>query len=157
MDFWKQNPDIKLIKPFNKLVKKKYGSEMMWTVYHIKDPKSRFYGRGREKVEKELEETYIKGKFEISSLEEYIEAYPENCLTERERFYIKWGDMLRDFDSHFDNIDFKKNLLDKIKMLQERDKLWKSYLDAEKSAKEELRYRLKGDRIESIVESGEIG
>lgn len=156
-DFWKQNPEIKAITPFNELVNKKYGSEMMWVVYLMCDPKSKYHRYGKEKIKEELEETYVKGKFKISSLKSYIDAYPEKCLTETERFYIKWGDMLRDFDKHFDDIDFSKNLSDKLTMLRERDRVWKSYLDAEKSAKEELKYRVKGGREESILESGEIG
>lgn len=156
-DFWKQNPEIKELSPFNKLFNKKNGSKAMWCVYKLCDPKSPIYRYGPEEKREEVQDTYAKGDVDVSKLTEYVAAYPSKCLTERERFYVKGGDMLREFDKHFDSLSFSRNLKDKMDMLDKRDKLWKSYLDAEKSAKDEFKYRTKGDRLESALETGEIG
>lgn len=155
-DFWEQNPELKYKKPFNALYKEKEGSRIMWAIYLTSDVKSRFHRYGPDEKRKEISETYIKRRFKLSDYESYIESYVEECLTEKERNYKKWGDMLRDFDKHFDSMSFNTSLKEKMEMLKQRDKLWKSYIEAESSAKEELKYRVEGDRIESILESGEI-
>lgn len=155
-DFWEQNPDVKYIPPFNKLYKKKFGGEMMWVLYFLEDPKSVFHRQGPAEKREIISETYIEGRFKMEDCEEYVEAYNRECLTEAERAYKKWGEMLNSFQEHFMSLDFKKSLADKLKMLKEIDTLWKSYIQAERMAKEELRYRVKGDRIESIIETGEI-
>lgn len=155
-DFWKQNPEVRLIPPFQELYKKNHGGRMMWALYLLEDVKSSFHNFPPEEREQLVLEQYIKKDFTIASLKKYREPYTTKLLTEKERFYKTWGLMLYDFDESFKKMDFKKDTDSKLKMLDKRDKIWKSYLEAERSVREEMKHRVEGDRIESLIETGDI-
>lgn len=156
-DFWKQNPELKTLSPFDELVKKKHGSKIMWAVYLISDPKSIYNRYNKEERIKRVEDDYIKGDFRLSTYKKYLEEYPKLCLSTTEKAYLTWCKEVEDFSNYYESLPYNEdNIKMKQSMLKDMDKIWNSLKIAEKEASEEYMYKLEGGGMESLLELGDI-
>lgn len=155
-DFWKQNPELKIMSPFDELVKKKNGSKIMWAIYLWKDPKSPWNRIGVEDRKLEIEENYLGSKIDLEDYSFYANEYERKCLSIREQAYSSQAEGILEFKEYYDGISWADNSDKKIDLLKARQQLLKLLEEVEEAASEEYQYNVEGGRTESILETGEI-
>lgn len=155
-DFWKQNPQLKSMTPFDELYKDKKGSMKMWAIYLWRDPKSPWNRLGVKDRKLEIEENYLKGKIDLDDLSFYAREYEIKCLSVSERDYLNMSEAVQEYSDHYHSLSWEDNSKEKMELLDKWDKIHKQLKDAEASANEEYMYQVEGNRTESLLETGEI-
>jgi hypothetical protein len=97
-DFWKLNPQLQYISPFNKLKEIKNSSHYMWAVFFMSEPDeeiNRFYRYSISKRKENINNLYDID-WTLPILQECIEAYPYECLNSVQRALKDELDSLKD-------------------------------------------------------------
>lgn len=155
-DFWEQNPELKILSPFDDLYKDKDGSKLMWAIYLWRDPKSPWNRLGVKDRKLEIEENYLKGKVDLDDLSFYAREYELKCLSISERDYLNMSKAVQEFSEQYHKLSWKDDTKEKMNLLDRWDKIHKQLKEAEATAHEEYLYQVEGNRTESLIETGEI-
>jgi hypothetical protein len=156
-DFWKQNPELKTLSPFDEIVKKKYSSRAMWSIFMIKDPASIYNRYSETERIKKIEDNYIRGDFTLKTFKKQLEAYPIACLSISKKAYLTWVKEVESFSDYYEKLPYNAdNIKVKQAMLKDKDKIWDSLKKAEQEANEEYMYKVEGNRMESLLELEEL-
>ena len=166
-NFWIENKELLLIEELNSIYKKdmtKGKSEtslIMWGVYYITHPSSKYFNLPNKK-EVIAASLFKKEKFKWEKWENLITIFKELYLTDAERSLVLWNDTMRLRDRSIKEmyeeaindkntkmlIDLDKMLASTPRMFQDYQKI-KSDFEAEKETK-------KGRKIQSLSEKGEM-
>ena len=185
-NFWKLNPQLQFIKPFNELyntddsINKDLSSKTMWCIVFMCDPDediNKFFRIPEKERYEMLQETF----FPLFDLEDEvtkkcIEAYPIMCLTsvqkalkDEKEVLIKRAKFLKEQEYTLDTYEMVQvgsrmqriTLPGTAKQLDTMHKSTKTIMDNFKLVEndffaEKSKSQLKGNRIESKAEKGEI-
>jgi hypothetical protein len=185
-NFWKLNPQLQFIKPFDKLyniddsLNKQESSKTMWCIVFMSDPDeetNKFFRIPHLERYEMLKETF----HSLFNLEEEITkecyyAYPDLCLTAAQRalkdekeMLIKRATFIKEQEYTLDKYELvpmgqrmvRVTLPGTAKQLDTMHKATKSIMDNFKIIESEFfaeksKSQLKGDRQESKSEKGEI-
>ena len=185
-NFWKLNPQLQFIKPFDKLyniddsLNKQESSKTMWCIVFMSDPDeetNKFFRIPHAERYEMLKETFH-SLFDLE--EEYTkacyEAYPEMCLTSAQRalkdekeMLMKRATFIKEQEYTLDKYELvpmgqrmvRVTLPGTAKQLDTMHKATKSIMDNFKIIEsvffaEKSKAQLKGNRQESKGEKGEI-
>lgn len=158
-DFWVLNNEIKHLSPFSNLVDLENSSRIMWAIYLVTDPNSKFARLPQELKEEEIINNYLKiDNFKFSDYEEYIIAYKELLLTKTQRLYIEWENKLEERNKFIAEYKYDIDTFEMLdKMMASTSKMWEQYFKIkDQMIEEENKSQLKGGRKESKSERGEI-
>lgn len=158
-DFWMLNHEIKYLSPFSNLVDLENSSRIMWAIYLVIDPNSKFARLPQELKEEEVINNYLKiDNFKFSDYEEYIIAYKELLLTKTQRLYIEWENKLEERNKFIAEYKYDIDTFEMLdKMMASTSKMWEQYFKIkDQMIEEENKSQLKGGRKESKSERGEI-
>lgn len=185
-NFWKLNPQLQFIKPFNELyntddsINKDLSSKTMWCIVFMCDPDediNKFFRIPEKERYEMLQETF----FPLFDLEDEvtkkcIEAYPIMCLTsvqkalkDEKEVLIKRAKFLKEQEYTLDTYEMVQvgsrmqriTLPGTAKQLDTMHKSTKTIMDNFKLVEndffaEKSKSQLKGNRTESKAEKGEI-
>ncbi len=98
-DFFEQNPQLLAISSFAKMSKRKDGSKLMWAVFLIEDPKSKFFQRPEQSRRDLIANDFLgDASFNWGDLHQVILDYNENCISRVARAYklltMKYDEMM---------------------------------------------------------------
>jgi len=173
-NFWKMNPQFKILEPFkslyikDKTAGKKYTSKVMWAVAFLLDPsKDNIYRNVPTDERKELICRDFLG-YSVSKFDKYqniMDFYKKQVLSQAAKSLLVWEDIMTDREKTLKGM-YKEALKNKdIDLIVELDKLLattpKYYMDYDKIKKtfleeEESNNRGKGNRVKSLTDTGEI-
>jgi len=162
-DFWKQNPQIALMTPFNKFKKVKNSSKVMTAIYLIHDPQSTFRrsGMSTDEILSDINKNFLNDdKYKWDDYIEIIEAYKDKCTS---RLAKKVEAMLDEIDE----IEEARSALTwddpldadlKIKLFDSSKKLYKEAIELQNLLNEELaELQIQGDYVPSLIEEFSLG
>lgn len=185
-NFWKLNPQMKLIKPFSELYKedesidKELSSKTMWCIVFMNDPDedtNKFFRIPLTERYEMLQETFhALFDMEDALTKKCSDEYPLMCLTAVQRalkdekeMLIKRANFIKEQDYTLDKYELvpmgqrmiRVTLPGTAKQLDTMHKATKSIMDNFKIIENEFfaeksKAQLKGDRQESKSEKGEI-
>ena len=119
-DFWKENPQIRYITPFDDLYPMKHSSKIAWWIYFMKDPDEAF-NKFYRLPEKQRMETLNKNLINVDLSDPIIrkcyDAYDDMCLTSVQRALkqeinnmVKRSDFIDSLDyTHDKHVGFAAN------------------------------------------------
>lgn len=164
-NFWKENPQFRVIALFNKFYKndksksKTRSSKTMWSICLLEHPDSKFSDVSRKKRIEIISEDYLEE--DIAWTEKYREhrdKFVEVCPTRNERISQQWGDKLDERMAVIGETPYtleNSEVMDKV--MSNTGKIWKVYQDCLKDLEEErAKGQVQGGAMESLTEQGLI-
>lgn len=164
-NFWVMNPELKIPEVYNKLYTsdkskgKEHSSHLMWGIYLLYHPKSRFFNLEQKMKEELVAKDYLKDeKFKWNSLKKEIELFHRLILTAAKRAIIQWNKMMDERQEFMDTEKYDgDNWEMKDKMAIATPKLYAEYDRIKKSLDEESEEGIiEGGGEESASEKGLI-
>lgn len=166
-NFWKLNPELKYMSPFNKLMEgdespnKEMSSKLMWAVYLYCDPESRFARMAEDDRKKEIAENYLQLDKEIWESEDFItivRGYEEKVLTKLQKSFNRLLKKLEERDLFISKTPYNENNAKKLDdMFANSSKIYQQLLEIENELSSEKKAgNIKGGRKESLSEQKKI-
>jgi len=173
-NFWKMNPQFKIIDPFMTLYKndrskgKKDSSKTMWAVVLSLDPSkdNAFRNIPIDERRELIARDYLKKpKFDWEQRRDVIDFYRNQILSQAAKSLIIWEEIMNDREKTLKAMYTVALKAKDISMISDLDKLLsttpKYYLDYDKiktafKNEEEALTRGKGNKIKSLSDGGEI-
>lgn len=157
-NFWEFNGELRFLTPFKKLIDEygdKESSLIMWSIYMIEDPRSRFYRMAKEQRTVEVTNNYYPA-FDPQKYPDAVTSYGYLTLSKEENLFKIQMDKIDELTSYLKQLSFD-NEVDFKKSMQIMGKLGKMWTDVElvKSRMIESfnKSNIKGGAKESIRES----
>ena len=173
-DFWKLNPQLQYITPFNKLKDKfkKDSSQYMWAIFFMSEPDediNKFFRHDLEKRRENINNLY-QIKWDDPLFQECLEAYPFECMDSVQRALKDEKDSLRGRARLIANTEYTLDKTDengkKIigtatqldRMRKDTAKIYESLEQAllKFSKQKEDEIRVHGGRKQSASEKGQL-
>jgi hypothetical protein len=157
-DFWEQNPELALMRPFSEFKKKKNSSEIMKAIYLIYDFKSKFNvaKEPRERVIEDVNTNFLKQpNFDWGKLQDIIDAYVEKCKTPLQRDLEAMYEDLKGLRSYIARLSWEDDDEAKIKKdyMKEIDTYYERCKNLEAKVLGEIQEkRFKGNVRKSFIE-----
>ena len=158
-DFWEENPDLKIMDPYRKLIKDegpKRSAKIMDAIFMVYDPKcaNQQGGRGIRDAQKEVAKYFLKDElFNWGIYKPIIDQYKKDSRTPTERDYQYYRSKVDQIKEHIDKMPLGQNAVEITDLMTKVDgfmtKADKFYKLVKDQAKE---IRLRGGRKKSRVE-----
>lgn len=135
-DFFDQNPELKIISVFNKILddhSKKDASKILWSVYLLEDPSSTLYRIPREDRLKEIQTNYY--NFDPAKFKDLIQIYTRYCLSKEESLFKIQTDKLEELTVYLNqlNVDDDSGLKKTLEIMGKIGKIWDNIERAKKN------------------------
>lgn len=154
-DFFKVNPQFKLISPLNELP-----SKQMWVVFFFADvsDKNIFRNTPDDVKKQELEDNYIKDVIDWEALDPYIQRYKQLCMSPAERAFATWSKKLEERSNFIDSIEYDQDTWESLDSIMKNSKVIFDHYEkvAEKFGEQKAKSTLRGGKQESASEKGII-
>ncbi len=167
-NFWKLNPEIKYISPFNKFyeedkdVHKNYSSKVMWAIYLYSDPDSRFARMDISEKQNDIAKNYLDNTIPkfwlLDDIRMLIASYEDKILTKLQKSYNRLLKKLEDRDNFIAKTPYsEKNAKSLDAMLANSSDIYQQLLDIENQLSEDKKTgNIKGGRTESLSEKKQL-
>jgi hypothetical protein len=126
-DFFLENPELKYISTFKKLLEEysaKEVSKIMWSIFLYEDPNSKFYRIPKELRLKEIQDNYY--KFDPIKFKEVIRSYTTLILSKEENLYKIQMDKLDEITVYLKdlNLDESEDFKKSMQIMGKLSKIW---------------------------------
>ena len=145
-DFFKSNPELSLLSEINGLRDRENASQVMWSIYLVEHPDSRFYRIGdRQKKREEIEKNFLKCKLDWENLDKVILEFISVTTSDTKRSYKIWKEKAQDLDNYVKSLTFEENSDILLKLFKEVAAIWRTLAEIEsKMVDEESKDQIKG-------------
>lgn len=144
-DFFKMNPELSLISEIANIKSRKDGSKIMWAIFLVEHPDSRFYNIGDISTKrKEVEKNYLQEEIDWERLEPATKALIDVTTSDNKRSLKIWKEKAQELDQYVKSLDFEKNSDILLKLFKEASHTWKTLAEIETRVNEETKELLKG-------------
>lgn len=160
-DFFEQNSELTLLSEAKKLIAsetKQTASKIMWAVYLLEDPNSRFYRMPREERIAEIKRDYY--DLNIEKYKPLIEQYVKTALTKEEILFKQYADMVDKLMARASklNMETDAGLKTAVSILDKLPKIWDGFHKVKQQMKEEgSKTQIKGNAKEGSREKRRRG
>ena len=157
-DFFEQNPELQYfhqVKALIKAVGKERASKLMWAIYLVEDPRSKFYRMEKESRLKEVAQFYLEEPdFDWEGdIKEVLEAYPRLCLSKAQVMFKIWADKMDEAVAYLKQLNFEEDDTKIIRIMEKLGKMWDTFDKVKKKmVEEEQRDQLRGGAVKSFKE-----
>lgn len=125
LDFFEQNPELQYITEFAELKKSsKNYSKILWSIYLLEDPRSKFFRMTFEERLEEIRANYF--KLDIEKHSSVINSYKRLVLTREQQLYKIYQKKMEDLTESVEKMSLKedKSLNNIIKIFEKLPKMW---------------------------------
>lgn len=160
-DFFEQNPELKQRPEFQGLLKnnsKSESSKIMWSVYFLEDPSSKFYNIPYEQRIKDIQEVFNPDfDPEERYTKEVISVFPRVTMSKKKIMYKIQMDAMDSLTAHLkvlqESIDEDSSFNKLVKVMEKLNKMWEGLDNIEsKFLEEEHNTQMKGGAKKSARE-----
>lgn len=161
-DFFDQNPELKFMSGFQKPLKelsKSEASKLMWSIYLLEDPDSKFYSIPYKDRIKEIKDLYNPDfDPEEAMTKELITIYPRLTMSKEKMMYKEQMDSMDALTAHLktlrvEMVDSDKAFTQFMKVMEKIGKIWDGFDKVkQKFIESESKSQMRGGAQESARE-----
>lgn len=129
-DFFEQNPELKYITEFAKLIEeegKQKASRIMWCIYMIEDPKSSIFRLPRNQKVQEIIANYYKD-YDETKYDKLSRLYGQYCMEKEEYLYSIQIEKFDQLTTHLKDLSIsnEKDFGKYIRIMEKLPKVWEA-------------------------------
>lgn len=136
-DFFEYNPELRYIDPIPKLIEnvgQMLASKVMWCIYFVEDPDSKFYAMREEEKRYQVSKNVLKVEdFDWESYKYIIDAYPDISMSPKKRRFQRLNKKFEEMLNEMEGSDLKTS----IPFYSKLDSMYKGLQRSETAYEEE--------------------